>query len=497
MSDPGGIPSATGAASGGDRAAPADRFDRGLVPPMVIGSILNPVNSSIIAVALVPIGAAFGAPPSRTAWLISALYLATALGQPVVGRLIDLFGPRRLFLISTSLVGLAGVAGTLAPDLATLVGARVLLGLGTCAGYPAAMSLLRGEARRTGHDSPNAVLTVLAAANQTVAVIGPPLGGLLIGVGGWRATFALNVPLAAAAWLLGAMRLPKRTGPRRTGTVSVVSQLDLPGVALFAAMLVTALLFLMDPRPAGWYLPVIAVAAGGAFALRELRASVPFIDLRVLAGNVPLLATYGRAVPAYVVSYCFLYGFTQWVEEGRGLTPSQTGLVQLPVFLTAIGVTTLTGRRSGVRGKLVAGAIAQLAACGLLLTLGAGSPVWLLLAVGLVSGIPQGLNSLALQNSVYHQADPERVGASSGLLRTFSYVGSMIASAATAAAFGDHAGTGGLHHLAWFMLGAGALFLLATLLDHGLRHVAPADASAGNGAGRRSGAQGRREHRGD
>src|SRR5690349_1717550 len=135
------------------RDGPPDGFDRRLLPPMMVGAALNPVNSSIISVSLVPIGAAFGAPPSQTAWLISALYLATASGQPVVGRLIDLFGPRRLFLAGTALTGIAGVVGMLAPDLGVLIAARVLLGFGTCAGYPAAMYLIRSEARRTGNDS--------------------------------------------------------------------------------------------------------------------------------------------------------------------------------------------------------------------------------------------------------------------------------------------------------------------------------------------------------
>ena len=62
--------------------------------------MLNPINSSMIAVALVPIGAAFGAPPSETAWVVSALYLATAVGQPVVGRLVERYGPRPLFLLA-------------------------------------------------------------------------------------------------------------------------------------------------------------------------------------------------------------------------------------------------------------------------------------------------------------------------------------------------------------------------------------------------------------
>lgn len=137
----------------------ADTFDRRLLAPMMLGSVLNPVNSSILSVSLVPTGAAFGAPPSQTAWLISALYLATSIGQPVVGRLIDLFGPRRLFLTGTALTRVAGIVGLLAPNLGVLIAARVLLGFGTCAGYPAAMYLIRSEARRTGQKSPAGVLT--------------------------------------------------------------------------------------------------------------------------------------------------------------------------------------------------------------------------------------------------------------------------------------------------------------------------------------------------
>lgn len=149
------------------RAAPAG-FDRRLITPMILGSILNPVNSSMIAVALVPIGAAFGAQASETAWLVSALYLATAVGQPVIGGLVDTYGPRRLYLIGTALVGVAGLLGALAPSLGVLIAARVLLGFGTSAAYPASMSLTRSEAERTGQDS--LALFMLSGAVLLLAV---------------------------------------------------------------------------------------------------------------------------------------------------------------------------------------------------------------------------------------------------------------------------------------------------------------------------------------
>ncbi|MFE2407636.1 MFS transporter [Kitasatospora sp. NPDC059408] len=455
---------------GGQRPGREGEFDRRLIAPMVLGSVLNPVNSSMIAVALVPIGTAFGAPPAETAWLVSALYLATAVGQPVIGRLVDTHGPRRLYLAGTALVGVAGLLGALAPSLGLLIAARVLLGLGTSAAYPAAMHLTRSEAARTGRDSPAGVLTALAVANQTVAVIGPTLGGLLIGAGGWRAVFAVNVPLSLACLVLGAARLPRR--PARARRTS--ARLDGTGIALFAAMLVALMLFLMKPQAAHWYLPAAAVAIACAFAARELRVRDPFIDLRTLAGNRPLIVTYLRQLLGYTASYAFLYGYTQWLEEGRRLTPSAAGLVLLPLSGAALAVSAATGRSTAVRGKLVVGSFLQLAACSAMLSVGTGSGIWLLVAVGILAGIPQGLIGLANQAALYHQADPARIGSAAGLLRTFTYLGAMAASAANAAFFPHGATTAGLHHLALFMLGGAALLLALVLPDRSLRRLAPA-----------------------
>jgi len=446
-----------------------DGFDRKLLAPLISGAVLNPVNSTIIAVALVPIGVAFGQPASATAWLISALYLATAVGQPVAGRLIDRYGPRRVFLPATALVGLAGVLGTVAPSLAWLIVARVVLGFGTCAGYPAAMRLIRDESDRTGRDSPASVLTVLAISTQTISVVGPALGGLLIGVGGWRTTFALNIPIALAAFVLGARRFAKVARPAAKGSFD----LDFPGMALFAGTLVSLLLFLMHPGAGDWYLLAIAVAGAAGFTVRELTHAHPFIDLRLLGRNGPLLRTYGRALLAYVVAYSFLYGYTQWLEHGRGLSASEAGLATLPLFATAILVSLLTGRREAVRGKLAVAGLGQLAGCALLLTLDSSAAVWLLVVVALVAGVPQGLNSLALQNSVYRQANPDDIAASAGLLRTFGYLGAIVSSALQGALYGSAADTGGLHELALLLLGIGVLFLIFTVFDRSLSRKHP------------------------
>ncbi len=399
------------------------------------------------------------------------------MGQPVVGRLVDLYGPRRLFLIGTVLTGIAGVLGMLAPNLAVLIVARVILGFGTCAGYPASMYLLRSESERTGHDSPSGVLTVLAVANQTIAVIGPSLGGLLIGLGGWRTTFAVNVPLALAAFVQALLRFPKTVA--RQESSSAASSIDYLGIVAFAGMLVSALLFLMTPRVSNIYLLAITVAAAVVLAVRELRTRDPFIDLRMLGGNLPLVSTYVRSVLAATVSYSFLYGFTQWLEDGRGLSASTAGLVLLPVFGTAILVSTTTGRRPEIRGKLLFRAVFQVVACALMLALHAGTAIWLLIGLTLIMGIPQGLLSLANQNAVYQQADPARMGSSAGLLRMFSYLGALISSSADGIFYGHTADTSGMHRLALFVLVVSGVLVLMTVLDRSLKHVGALKDDAG------------------
>ncbi|WP_202867394.1 MFS transporter [Kribbella pittospori] len=449
-------------------AVPADPagFDRRFIAPMVIGGILNPINSSMLAVALIPIGATFGVPPSQTAWLITGLYLATAVGQPVAGRLVDLYGPRPLYLIGTAVVGIAGLLGALAPTLGVLILSRVLLGFGTSAAYPASMSLIRSEADRTGMSTPAGILSILSIANQVISVIGPTLGGALIGLGGWHLIFTINVPLSVICVILGVVWLPSR--PR---TRNASGRLDYPGIVLFSATLVSLMLFLMQPQVSRWYLLVFTAAVGLAFVQVQLRVVEPFIDLQVLGGNRPLISTYIRQVLAMVGSYSFLYAFPQWLEDGHGLDAAAAGLLMLPLSVTAVLIIVITGRRARVRGKLVAGSIFLVVAATAPRFVDGHTALALLALVGVLAGLSSGLTGLANQNALYHQADPARIGSSAGLLRTGGYLGALIAAAANARFFQQGATTTGLHELALFLLVVAGLLVLVTLLDRSLARI--------------------------
>ncbi|RLV10525.1 MFS transporter [Streptomyces griseocarneus] len=385
--------------------------------PLLLGSVLNPINTTAIATGLVAIGRDFGVGPSGTGWLVSSLYFASAVAQPVMGRLADLLGPRRVFLSGLVLVCAAGLAGTLAPGFAWLIVARVLLGVGTSAAYPAAMAMLRAEAVRVGHEPPRTVLGRLSLAALGSAAVGPALGGLLTATTGWRGIFAVNVPLALIPLLLG-LRLLPRDGDRRP-----------PG----------------DERSAR-------------------RTPLP-----ELLRNRPLARTYLRHGLSYLTIYCTLYGFTQWLEEAHGYSSLGSGLVMLPMSGAAAVCSLLGARTKGIRAPLVTVAVLLALGSGSLILADGATPLALLLLTSVLFGIPQGLASTGNQAAVYAQAPPGGVGVAAGLQRTAQYAGAIAGTGVLGLCYGAGPTDAGLHRLG-AVTGAFALVaLVLTVTDRALR----------------------------
>src|SRR5699024_8234705 len=166
------------------------------------GSMLQPLNASMIAVAIVAIGAHFGG-LSGTAWVISGLYIATAVVSPAAGRIRVLFGPRRAYLVGVAIIAGDSVLGALGPTGGGLLAARALQGVGTAIPYPAATTSIRRVIEREG-GSARSALAVLSVCAQTVVALGPTLGGVLTGALGWQAIMWVNLPMIAITlvWVL-------------------------------------------------------------------------------------------------------------------------------------------------------------------------------------------------------------------------------------------------------------------------------------------------------
>lgn len=446
-----------------------DPFGFRFVSPLLIGTLLNPVNSAMIATALVPIGRDLRAGPAATAWLVAGLYLAAAVGQPTMGRIADMYGPRKVAVSGLAFVLVAGLAGAWAPGLGGLVFARVLLGLGTSAAYPAAMTMIRARAEEAGIATPGTVLGLVAITSQVSAAVGPALGGLLVGSLGWRWIFLVNVPVASLGIVLALLWLPADDPARRARGGS----LDLVGVVLFAGGLTMLLLFLLRLRGHPPYALLGAAAVIlAALVWWELRRAAPFLDVRMLAANRALSATYARYALTWLVVYCVVYGFSQWLEDGRGLGPGMTGLLTLPMPIVGTVAAVLVSRRGLVRGPMVAGALAMIAGTLALWMLNASSPVVLLVTITATLGLPQGLLPVANQTALYRQAPPEHTGAAAGLLRTSQYGGAILQSSLIGVLYGSHADDAALHRLAPVLAILGGLLLLVTVADRGLRAAA-------------------------
>jgi MFS family permease len=438
--------------------------------PLFIGSALNPVNSSLIATALVPIARSIGVPVGQTAALVSALYLATAIAQPTAGKAAEVLGPRRVFLVGIVLVGVGGLVGGFAQDLVTLLVSRVLIGLGTSCAYPTAMLLIRHRARDAGLDKPpGGVLGGLMISGLATASLGLPLGGVLVGVLGWRSVFFFNVPVALIA-LIATLAWVQPDGPlhRAPRFGDLAARLDLAGIAGFALAMTALLLFLFGLPAAHWYLLGISVALWAALVFWEFRARAPFLDIRMLASNKALTRTYLRFGLAMLCLYVVLYGITQWMEAVRGLSETEAGLITLPMTLISGLVVSPVSRRNLIRGPLIAAAAACLIGSAGVLIL--SSSVWIgwIVVITLFFGLVAGFASAGNQTALYSQAPAEQLGTASGLLRTFGYVGSIASSAITGIVFHASVSDSGVHLIGWIMIGVSLVLVLVSVLDRTL-----------------------------
>lgn len=442
-------------------------FGGRFVSPLFMGSSLNPINSSLIATALVQIAAAVNVPIGKTAILVSSLYMASAIAQPTMGKLSNYFGPRRVFLAGILTVLAGGIVGGLGQNLNMLIVSRILIGVGTSSAYPSAMLLVRRRAIWAGmKEPPGSVLGGLVITGMVTAAIGLPVGGVLVQFLGWRMTFLVNVPLSVIALLITLLWIPRDESLIRGKSLKeVASVIDTMGIIVFAVMMSSVLFFLLSFPEVNWYFFGMFLASGAAMILWELKASQPFIDVRLLASNLSLTRTYLRFSLATLCIYTVLYGLTQWIEAGRGISPYEAGMLLLPMSILSAVVTHWSSRKNLIRMPLMMAAFACLAGSAGILFLTYSTPVLWIALETLVFGITMGATSAGNQTTLYTEVTVGQIASASGLFRTFGYIGSIASSALIAIVFNTSVTDGGLHLIGLIMLSASLVGILVVLID--------------------------------
>jgi MFS family permease len=432
------------------------------IAALSLGTSLNPLNSSMIAVALVVLREDFALDVATVTWVITSFYLASAAGQPLMGRLADRFGPRRLFTFGMALVAVTCALAPFAPNFALVCVARALMAVGTATAYPSAVVMVT-ELSRLAKLPATRPLGRIQMANTSAAAVGPVVGGLLVSLLGWQALFAVNVPLALLALIVVHRAAPADSG-RETGKLSaLIRDSDIPGILAFVASLMLAMMALLNVMPGfRWWLLGAATVIAALFAWRELRFRPPFLDLRLLGRNRPLLLVYLVFVVFSGVYYFAFFGLPQLLQEAGHYDAGLVGLLMLPLAAMSVLVTPVTVRlieRFGVRSVMIAGVLILLvASCGLgALTLSLWPPLVFVLTA--LMGVPYGMVSTASNQGLYVSARPEERGVAAGIFQTCRYLGAITATVLIGVLYGPGVNQANWGLMVLVMLGLGAMVL--------------------------------------
>jgi EmrB/QacA subfamily drug resistance transporter len=395
----------------------------------MLGSILGPIDASVVNVVLPTIARSFSSSLATAQW-VPMLYLVTA-GSLILffGRLGDLWGYRRVFL-----VGLLGFVATsvlcaAAPTMHALVAFRALQGLAAGMMTSVPLAILTGTFPAADRGR---VIGLFAGSISVGLAVGPSLGGLLAAAFGWRAAFLVNLPVGLAAFAFARRVLPDlRGGPGR---------MDVPGALAVLGALSTFLLSVNRLQQDGVDAVAVALLAaavllGGAFVAIERRAPQPLLDLHLFR-SAPLglgcLAAVLNFMAQYVVVFVTPFFLSRVLHEG----PAGVGLVLTAFPLTVLAVAPFAGALSDRIGTvaLAAGGSSVCTLACLLFAVRPGDDGILPVVVGLVLfGLGTGTFQSPNNSAVMGAAPREHLGVVSSLLGTSRSLGMVLGVAAAGA----------------------------------------------------------------
>ena len=315
-------------------------------------------------------------------------------------------------------------------------------------------------------EPPSSVLGMLQIAGSVTSVVGLPVGGVLVGLWGWRTSFWINAPFTVIAFAMAVLWLPRDSPGRDAKSFrQVYASLDGSGILGFAAAMTALLVFLFMLPRVSWESLALAVVIGAALAWWELRARRPFIDLRLLARNIALCRVYLRYAGLMLCVFTIIYGLTQWLEVEKGLDPSLTGLLVVPMSLVSTIVAWFVSRKNMIRATLIVAAVFSVAASTGVFFLSAESPIVLVVAITVLFGVTMGTMAIGNQTALYALVSANDIGTASGLFRTFGYIGTIASSAIINLVFQQGVSDSGVHRLGIVMVAISCLVLLLTLTD--------------------------------
>jgi EmrB/QacA subfamily drug resistance transporter len=418
---------------------------------VLIAAFMQLVDVSIVNVAIPSIQRDLDASYSQIQWVLAGYQLAFAVTLITGGRLGDIFGRKRLFMLGMTGFTLASALCGLAQSPGMLIGSRLLQGLMGALMFPQVLAVIQVTfpPRERG-----TALGIFGATIGLATITGPLLGGLLIqgDVLGleWRPIFLVNVPIGIAALVAAARLVPESKAPNALRP-------DLLGVAIVSAGLLLLIYPLVQGRDLGWppwtfvsmaaAVPVLAI-----FAMWERRKKAadgsPLVDLalfrqRAFVAGLLVAGTFFMGVPAFFLT------FTIFLQIGLGFSALHAGLTTIPFAVgsaLASGASVRLAPRLGRRILSIGTLLLAAGMAGIIWTVhryGGAVHSWQLLPALAVCGIGLGLVIAPLVNIVIAGVRRQDAGAASGVLNTIQQLGGAVGVALIGVIFfgllGSHA----------------------------------------------------------
>jgi EmrB/QacA subfamily drug resistance transporter len=435
---------------------------------LCLGALMIVLDTTIVNVALPSIRQDLGFSETSLAWVVNA-YLLTFGGFLLLGgRLGDLFGHRRLFLIGITLFTLASFACGMARAQAFLVTARAIQGIGGAVVSAVALSLIMALFTKPAERAKAmGFFGFVAAGGGSIGVL---LGGILTNVLNWHWVFLVNLPVGVAVVVLSLVLLPSGRGPATT------ARLDIAGAITVTASLLLAVYAIVNGNQVGWTsgqtIGLLAASAAllALFLVIEARVRAPLMPLSLFRlRNVATANVIGVLWTAAMFAWFFLSAL--YLQLVLGYRPLEVGLAFLPANMImavfSLGLSARLVTRFGIRLPIVVGLL--LAASGLALF--ARAPVGGSFATDVLPGMTllgfgAGMAFNPVLLAALNDVAPEDSGLASGVVNTSFMMGgalglAILASLATARTNGLL--TTGLNHLAALNGGYQVAFLVAAL----------------------------------
>ena len=391
-----------------------------LLTSVLFGLLSTNITFTIFNVALVDIAKNLHTTQSTLTWAITGPLLVVGVAAPLLGKLGDLYGHRRLYLFG--LVGslICAALTVVAWDAASLIVARLFSGLGSACLTASSWSLLFrvfGPAERTK------VLGWWSLVGAGGPVIGVAIGGPVVQYFGWRWIFIAQVPLIVVALVSNLRRLPETE--RAEG-----EELDVGGAALLAVG-VGALLLALNEGSRGWTRPAVLVSAGlcllalVVFALVERRRTSPIFPLEWLSKRNFTLP----CVAGFAMNFAYMGGFfltPLFLERGLHYSIGSAGLLQIArplLFAISAPAAGYLAVRTGERPAALAGAGLMIASMVVFAVLKPGSSVVLIIVALGASGLANGVSMPPVSAMVANAVDVRHMGSASAGLQVANQVG--------------------------------------------------------------------------